>query len=124
MGADRLVALWIALEALMSPGSAPRPVAGSAADYLSKPVFKLSDNPVIISRALGLDTIRGLRNDVVRRGLREVPWPVADDPRKRDWPQILNVIVAEILRYRLSATLTREVNTHFKKGMELAGGNR
>jgi hypothetical protein len=51
-----------------------------------------------------------VRNEIIHEGKRLIPWPVFDDPIKRDWPQILDDIVGEILRYRMKATLARTLN--------------
>lgn len=123
IGADRLVALWIALEALMPQAKAHDALVKLAAQELARPTYRLSARYKTVRRALGLDIIRRCRNAVIHEGLREVPWPVADDAEHRDWPQILNDVVAEILRDRFTATKTREVNRHFAKGLELVGAD-
>lgn len=121
VGVDRLVALWIALEALVPKARNHAELVNAAATELTKPAYRLSDNAEIIANALGLWKIREYRNAIVHEGSRDFPWPTDEHSLQRDWPQILNDVVAEILRNRFHATPTREINGHFKKGMELLG---
>ena len=118
VGADRLVSLWIALEALMGRGSHEM-IVKRTAEYLTRKEFKLGPDADSIKSVLGLDQILQARNDIVHKGERMDPWPVSDDPKKRDWPQILDDVVGEILRFRFKATLQRTLGKHIKRGLEL-----
>jgi len=120
VGADRLVSLWIALEALMGRGSHPT-IVRRTAEYLTKKEFKLGLDADTIKTALGLDKILQARNAIIHEGERVIAWPLSDDPKKRDWPQILDDVVGEILRYRFRATLQRTLGKHVQQGLELAG---
>lgn len=117
VGADRLVALWIALEALAGQTRGHAEVVSRTALTLTHKRFGLGADARLIRGALGLDRIRVMRNRVVHEGEREIPLPVSDDPAERDWPQILDDVVGEILRYRLSATLMGTLRAHIKKGL-------
>ncbi len=87
---------------------------------MTKKRFQLGSDAGLIKIALGLDRIRRARNESIPEGTRLIPWPVADDPENRDWPQILDDIVGEILRERLNATQTRTLDKHVKEGTRLA----
>ena len=119
VGADRLVALWIALEALAGQTRSLAGVVSRTALMLTRKRFGLGADVGLIRDALGLDQMRLMRNRVVHQGEREIPLPVSDDPAKRDWPQILDDVVGEILRYRLGATLMGTLKAHFQKGLDL-----
>ena len=121
VGADRLVALWIALEALAGPTRSHADVVSRTALTLTRKRFGLGADIGLIRDALGLNQMRLMRNRVVHEGQRHVPLPVADDPLSRDWPQILDDVVGEILRYRLSATLMGTLKAHYQKGLDYLG---
>ena len=123
IGADRLVALWIALEALMSPVSSHVELVNKTADALSLKKFGLGLSSRQVIDALGLNHIRRIRNEIIHHGKREVPWPVGDDPTLRDWPQILNDIVEEVLRQRMRATPTKVLKAHVADGLKLTSAN-
>jgi len=112
-GADRFLALWIALEALMGPARYAKDVVKRAAIHLSGRAYRLDMSPTEVRQALGLDNMHRLRNAIVHHGYNPEPWPITPgDPDLRDWPQILSDIIGEILRYHLKATLTRSLNRH------------
>ena len=121
VGADRLVSLWIAIEALAGQTRNHAEVVAKTALTLTAKKFSIGADGELIRDALGLDQMRLMRNRVVHQGEREVPLPVSDDPAKRDWPQILDDVVGEILRYRLSATLTGTLKAHYQKGLDYLG---
>lgn len=112
IGVDRFLALWIALEALMGRTRNHAELVKKTSQYLTRKEFRLSSDPGVVSRSLGLDHMREVRNEIIHEGRRLIPWPIADDPSKRDWPQILDDIVGEILRFRMKATLARTLNKH------------
>ena len=116
-GADRVVALWIALEALFPRVRTHEKLVRSTARELTKAAYGLGSDPGEIISALGLQEIRGFRNQVIHEGARKfVARDLPGATHDRDYPQILNDIVAEVLRHRLHATKTREVNRHFVDG--------
>jgi len=117
-GPDRLIALWIALEALFGPVERGTELVNKTARHLALKRYRLNLTPSEIKKALGLNYMREMRNEVVHSGVRWVPWPVSDERRERDWPQILNDIVGEILRYRLNATLTMTLHKHVEEGQQ------
>ena len=121
VGADRLVALWIALEALAGQTGSHADVVSRTALTLTRKRFGLGADIGLIRDALGLNQMRLMRNRVVHEGEREVPLPVADDALRRDWPQILDDVVGEILRYRLNATLMGTLKAHYQKGLDYLG---
>ncbi|MDA0232541.1 MAG: HEPN domain-containing protein [Chloroflexi bacterium] len=71
-GADRLVALWIALEALMSIERSRGKLDTKAARFLSSEAFSLGIKTDRIHEALGLGEMRRLRNRIVH-----LAYPVA-----------------------------------------------
>lgn len=122
-GADRLVSLWVSLEALMGPVKNNRQLVGKTAQHLAGQEYGLCLNPDQIKQALGLEQILSWRNKIMHEGVSPVPWPVVpDDPRQRDWPQILCDIVGEILRHQLSASLTGALRRHIDAGLKMGSG--
>ena len=86
VGADRLVALWIALKALMGESNHTRLVRKTA-EYLAHKDFRLGlDSPGIV-KALGLGHIRELWNKIVHQGVRWVPWPVSGSSKEGTGPR-------------------------------------
>ena len=85
---------------------------------LTRKRFGLDPNAGLIRSALGLDQMRFMRNLVVHEGQREAPLPVSDDLAERDWTQILDDVVGEILRYRLNASLMGTLTAHYHKGLD------
>jgi len=121
LGADRFLSLWVALEALMGSVRDNVELIRNTAQFLTKKEFRLRMDAEGIKQALGLDHMRKVRNEIIHKGDRLIPWPVSHDPDRRDWPQILDDIVGEILRHRLNSTLTRTLNKHVADG--LRGGS-
>ena len=119
-GADRLIALWIALEALMGPVKNHKVMVKKLATHLALKHYRLNKTPVQITEALGLDHIRNVRNKVIHEGGRWEPWPISSQTHERDWPQILNDIVEEVLRYQLNATPARTLHGHMRKSLPVS----
>ena len=117
-GADRFLSLWIALEALIGPVKDNTALIRKTAQYLTRNEFRLDDDAQKLSWALGLEQMRQVRNRVIHEGARLTPRPVSDNANERDWPQILDDIVGEVLRYRFKSTLTRTLNKHFEEGLK------
>ncbi len=117
-GPDRLVALWIALEALMGPVENHAELVEKTASQLAAKKYRLGVSAQRIRDALGLDHIRRARNEIIHEGRRDLRWPIDASAEQRDWPQILNDIVDEILRRRLHATPTATLRKHVAEGLE------
>ncbi|MBI4305860.1 MAG: hypothetical protein HY678_06025, partial [Chloroflexi bacterium] len=113
-GADRLVALWIALEALMAPSKDGRELVRKTAVHLAAKHYRLGMTADQIVPALGLDKMRQSRNDIVHRGARPEP-TFSPNREDRDFPQMLDDIVTEVLRYKLGAGPTTAVSDHVRR---------
>jgi hypothetical protein len=57
-------------------------------------------------------------HDIIHRGARPGPWYISTNGKERDWPQILDDIVTEILRYKLRARPTTGVGEHVRRWRE------
>lgn len=122
-GADRLVSLWVSLEALVGPARPQRQLVQKAAQHLAQEKYGLGLSPEEVRKALGLDKMLAWRNKIMHEGVCPVPWPVVPgDPLQRDWPQILCDVVGEILRCQLSASLTGSLRRHIDAGLKMAAG--
>lgn len=111
-GADRLLSLWIALEAMMPTVENHVQLVHAVAKELSNPQYGLDLAEGEVIRALGLEQMRKQRIQVVHDGWRPVPWPVDINAGERDWPQILNDVVGEMLRMRLGIPPTGLLYKH------------
>ncbi len=122
VGPDRLVALWIALEALMAPVNSHAALMRKTCAHLARAEYGSGLNPEQIRDALGFDKMLEYRNQIMHRGSWPVPWPVVPgDPHRRDWPQILCDVVGEILRISLSAGTTGTLRRHIENGLRMLG---
>ncbi|MBF8304468.1 MAG: Apea-like [Dehalococcoidia bacterium] len=120
-GADRLVSLWVSLEALIGTERPQRELVTKTAQHLAKAEYGLGLRSAQIRQALGLDKMLAWRNKIMHEGVCPVPWPIVPgDPGQRDWPQILCDVVGEILRCQLSASLTGSLRRHIDAGLIMA----
>ncbi len=124
VGPDRLVALWIALEAIMAPVNSHAALVRKTSTHLAGANYGLGLNPEHIRIAIGFDRMLEYRNQIMHRGSWPVPWPVVPgDPERRDWPQILCDVVGEMLRQRLGAPLTGALARHASEGAKMQEDN-
>lgn len=123
VGSDRLIALWIALEALMAPVTRHTELVRKTAVHISGQEYGLALTPDEVRLALGLDKILEHRNKIAHEGVWLDPWPVTvADPEQRDWPQILCDVVGEVLRVRLGAAPTGVLTEHVEDGLTMGRG--
>jgi hypothetical protein len=110
-GSDRLIALWIALEALVGTAERSGNIDRHAAELLASDKFGLNLSSEQIKQALGLSDMRRLRNLIVHEGYRSSSWDLAVS-LGRDLPQILDDVVAEILRTEMGLSPTQTLFRH------------
>jgi hypothetical protein len=123
IGPDRLIALWIALEALMAPVKSHADLVKKTTAHLACKDYALGLSAEQIKIALGLDRMLEYRNQIMHRGSWPVPWPVVPgDQQQRDWPQILCDVVGEMLRVSTGAALTGALARHVSQGHRQNGG--
>ena len=114
-GADRLVALWIAAEALMGGAQGHKGLVRKLASELALKKYKLGLSADEVIRVFGLDQMRKVRNQIIHEGLRPDWWPVDPGNEQRDLPQLLHEIVSTVIRNRLHATPTRAPREHVRR---------
>jgi len=110
---DKYIALWIALEILVTKGEEGK-VVNLARDFLQTSLLPQFDKGVV-KQELKIGELYGLRKDIVHNGLNRLP------EEKADYLERLQEIVEEIIRCNLSLASKDSLLRYFSNSDSVKG---